>query len=208
MARSGETSRVGTGERSASDGSRREGWGRDVRVLGVDPGSRKTGWGLVEEARGDLRGLASGVAASGNGDISVRLGRIAERIEELLEEWKPDAIALERAFVGKNVSSALRLGEVRGVILASAGRRSLPVIDYPPATVKVAVAGAGAAEKAMVARGVGALLGIEVVAGDATDALAVAICHLRHYKFKERLRSATVVEAVPRRRVRIARGDR
>lgn len=185
------------------------GVGPDVRVLGVDPGSRKTGWGLVEEAGGDLRGLASGVAASGNGDISIRLGRIAERIEELLDEWKPDAIALERAFVGKNVASALRLGEVRGVILSSAGRRELPVVDYPPATVKVAVAGAGAAEKAMVARGVGALLGIDAVAGDATDALAVAICHLRHYKFADRLRSSTVVEpAAGRRRVRVARGGR
>ena len=74
----------------------------------------------------------------------------------------PDAVAIERAFLGKNVSSALRLGEVRGVILAGAGRKGLPVVDYPPATVKVAVAGAGAAEKSMVARGVGALLGIEV----------------------------------------------
>lgn len=179
-----------------------------MRVLGVDPGSRKTGWGVVEDSSGDLRSLAAGVAASGNGDISVRLGRIAERIESLMDEWKPEAVAIERAFVGKNVSSALRLGEVRGVILAAAGRRELPVVDYPPATVKVAVAGAGAAEKAMVARGVSALLGIEVVAGDASDALAIAICHLRHYKFERRLRTATVVEPVARRRVRVARGGR
>lgn len=196
----------GSGE-AGDTGSRREGWGR-VRVLGVDPGSRKTGWGLVEESGGDLRSLGSGVAGSGAGDISLRLGRIAIRIEELLDEWKPDAIALERAFLGKNVSSALRLGEVRGVILSSAGRRELSVVDYTPATVKVAVAGAGAAEKVMVARGVSALLGIDAVAGDATDALAVAICHCRHYKFQQRLRSATVVEAPPRRRVRVARGGR
>ncbi len=179
-----------------------------MRVLGVDPGSRKTGWGLVEETGGTLRGLGSGVAASGTGDISVRLGRIAERIEALLDEWKPDAVALERAFVGRNVASALRLGEVRGVVLASAGRRQLLVVDYPPATVKVAVTGAGAAEKAMVARGVNALLGLDVVAGDATDALAVAICHLRHYKYEQRLHSATVVAAPVRRRVRVARGAR
>lgn len=179
-----------------------------MRVLGVDPGSRKTGWGLVEEVGGDLRGLGSGVAQSGTGAVSVRLGRIAARIDAILDEHRPDAVALERAFVGKNVSSALRLGEARGVILASAGRRGLPVVDYPPATVKVAVAGAGAAEKAMVARGVSALLGLEMAAGDATDALAVAICHLRHHRFEARLRSATVVAAAPRRRVRVARGAR
>lgn len=177
-------------------------------MLGIDPGSRKTGWGLVEETGGDLRRLGHGVAASGSGDISTRLGRIAVCIEEILDEWSPDAVALERAFVGKNVSSALRLGEVRGVVLAGAGRRGLPVTDYPPATVKVAVAGAGAAEKVMVARGVSALLGTTVEAGDATDALAVAICHLRHDRFARRLRSSTVVAGARRPGARVIRGVR
>lgn len=179
-----------------------------MRVLGIDPGSRKTGWGVVEDAGGDLRGLASGVASSGTGEISLRLGRIAAQIETLLDEWAPDAVAIERAFLGKNVSSALRLGEVRGVLLASAGRREVPVVDYPPATVKVAVAGSGRAEKGMVARGVNALLGTTVDAGDATDALAVAICHLRHDRFQSRLRTSTVVAASGRRRVRVARSGR
>jgi crossover junction endodeoxyribonuclease RuvC len=173
-----------------------------VRVLGIDPGSRRTGWGLVEERHGEIFGLASGVAASGAGEISRRLGVIALRIEALLDEWQPDAVALERAFLGKNVSSALRLGEVRGVVLAGAGRRGLPVVDYTPATVKVAVAGSGCAEKSMVARGVGALLGSDVRPGDAADALAVAICHLRHARFTSRLQSATLGAARPRLRVR------
>jgi len=100
------------------------------------------------------------------------------------------------------------LGEVRGVILASAGRRGLPVVDYAPATVKVAVAGAGSAPKGMVARGVSRLLGREVFAGDATDALAVAICHLRHDRFASRLHSSTVVPGSRRARVRVVRGGR
>lgn len=179
-----------------------------MRVLGIDPGSIKTGWGVVEEHGGDVRGLASGVARAGNGDIAARLGRIATQMEVLLDEWKPEAVAIERAFLGKNVSSALRLGEVRGVLLASAGRRDLPVVDYPPATVKVAVAGSGRAEKGMVARGVNALLGLSVDPGDATDALAVAICHVRHDRFRSRLEDSTVVAASGRARVRVARGVR
>jgi crossover junction endodeoxyribonuclease RuvC len=131
-----------------------------------------------------------GVAAPGVGDLGIRLGAIAVQIDELLDEWSPDALALERAFVGQNVASALRLGEVRGVVLAGAGRRALPVVDYAPATVKVAVAGNGAAGKDMVARGVSALLGQEVAPGDASDALAVAIRHIRHSAFARRLRDA------------------
>jgi len=174
-----------------------------VRVLGIDPGSRRTGWGVVEERRGDLRGLASGVAAPGIGDLGIRLGAIAVQLEALLDEWNPDAVALERAFVGLNAASALRLGEVRGVVLASAGRRALPVVDYPPATVKVAVAGSGAAGKDMIARGVNALLGLAVEPGDASDALAVAICHLRHSSFASRLRSSDgTVPATRRTRFR------
>jgi crossover junction endodeoxyribonuclease RuvC len=176
-----------------------------LRILGIDPGSNKTGWGIVEDQNGDLRCLAAGVARAGQGEVSARLGRIGVRLEELLDKWGPDVVALERAFVGRNVHSALRLGEVRGVVLGTAGRRGLRVVDYPPATVKVAVAGAGAATKEMVARGVGALLGLEVEAGDATDALAVAICHLRHDRFAERLGEAS--EAVGRGRpvVRVGR---
>jgi crossover junction endodeoxyribonuclease RuvC len=142
---------------------------------------------LVEQRDGAMRRLAMGVAAPTHADLGHRLAAIADAIEGLLERWRPDAIALERAFLGRNVSSALRLGEVRGAILAGAGRRGISVIDYPPATVKLAVAGHGGAAKDMVARGVGLALGGEPLPGDATDALAVAICHLRHSVFASRL---------------------
>jgi crossover junction endodeoxyribonuclease RuvC len=161
-----------------------------VRVLGIDPGSRVTGWALVESSGAALHVLGVGVAAPRSGALAARLGSIAEQVERLIAEWTPASVAIERAFVGRNVASALRLGEIRGAVLAVAGRHGLPVVDYPPATVKLAVAGSGAAEKEAVARGVSTLTGGRYEAGDATDALAVAICHLRHDGFARRLRPA------------------
>jgi crossover junction endodeoxyribonuclease RuvC len=158
--------------------------------MGIDPGSRVTGWALVEASGPALRVLAVGVAAPRAGELSARLGLIAEEVEGLIARWAPQSVAIERAFVGRNVASALRLGEIRGAVLAVAGRSRLPVVDYPPATVKLAVAGSGMAEKEAVARGVSALTGGSFAAGDATDALAVAICHLRHASFARRLSPA------------------
>ncbi|MBY0276369.1 crossover junction endodeoxyribonuclease RuvC [Candidatus Binatia bacterium] len=161
-----------------------------MRVLGIDPGSRVTGWALVEASGNTLRVLAVGTAAPRTGELAARLGSIAEQVERLIGEWAPESVAVERAFVGRNVASALRLGEIRGAVLAVAGRHGLAVVDYPPATVKLAVAGSGAAEKEAVARGVSTLTGGRYAAGDATDALAVAICHVRHASFARRLRPA------------------
>jgi crossover junction endodeoxyribonuclease RuvC len=158
-----------------------------VRVLGIDPGSRVTGWGLVEAAPRGPRRLAAGVATPGAGDAARRLGDLATCLERLLDEWQPAAVAMERAFVGRNAASALKLGEVRGALLAVAGRRGIDVVDYPPATVKIAVTGSGRAEKEQVARGVRMLLGGGYAAGDATDALAVAICHVLHAAAARRL---------------------
>lgn len=163
---------------------------RGMRVLGIDPGSRITGWALVESTGSVLRVLGVGVASPRAGELATRLGNIAEQIDGLIAEWSPESVAVERAFVGRNMASALRLGEIRGAVLSVAGRRGLVVVDYPPATVKLAVAGSGAAEKDAVARGVNTLTGGRYEAGDATDALAVAICHLRHASFARRLKPA------------------
>ena len=110
-----------------------------MRVLGIDPGSRITGFGVVEEQGRDLRTLACGVVKPGAGDLGARLATLVEGIAEIADAWSPEVIALERAFVGKSMSSALRLGEVRGALLAFAGARGIPVLDYPPATVKLTV---------------------------------------------------------------------
>lgn len=158
-----------------------------MRVLGIDPGSQVTGWGVVEAVAGQPRRIASGVAAPTCRGPAARLGYIAGCLEQVFEEWQPVEVAMERAFVGRNAASALKLGEVRGALLALAGRRGISVVDYPPATVKVAVTGFGRAEKEAVARGVSHLLGSSFSAGDSTDALAVAICHLRHAQYAVQL---------------------
>ena len=98
------------------------------------------------------------------------------------------------------------LGEVRGALFAVAARRGIPVIDYPPATVKVAVTGSGRAEKDAVARGVALILGGTHVPGDATDALAVAICHLLHVRTASRLSPAVEPVRVARSRVEAGGG--
>ena len=114
-----------------------------MRVLGIDPGSHVTGWGLVEAVPGGARHVASGVSMPRSRGSARRLGELADSLDRLLDEWRPDAVAMERAFMGRNAMSALKLGEVRGALLAVAGRRGIDVVDYPPATVKVAVAGSG-----------------------------------------------------------------
>ena len=158
-----------------------------MRVLGIDPGSRRTGYGVVEENGRELRALVHGVAKPGAGDLGLRLSRLVAQVEEVSVAWKPDAIALERAFVGKSMSSALRLGEVRGALLALAGRLGVPVFDYPPATVKLTVAGVGNASKSVVASAVAGAVGDRHEPGDATDAIAVALCHLRQENFATRV---------------------
>ncbi len=165
--------------------------GERMRVFGIDPGSRLVGWAVVEGSTPTrVAVLASGVERLGVGSSAVRLGRLAERLGAHLEQWQPEEVALERAFVGANVGSALRLGEARGVVLALAGLRGLRVTDYSPATVKLAVAGHGRASKDEVATGVARLVGGIRTGGDETDALAVALCHLAHAGFQSRVAQA------------------
>ena len=152
-----------------------------TRALGIDPGSRVTGWGVVERGGTAFRELASGAIRLGARDpLADRLARLHARCLELVAEWRPDAVVLERNFVAHNVQSAFRIGEVRGVILAAAASAGLGVHEYAPAAVKLAAVGHGAADKQTMMRGVTALLGLAAAPpADAADALAVALCHLQ-----------------------------
>lgn len=160
-----------------------------MRVLGIDPGSRVTGWGLVAEERGGYRHLASGTIGTGEGDdLSVRVCAIYEGLVRVIQEQRPDAVAVEAIFHHKSALSALKLGHARGVALLAAAQAHLPVHEYPPAVVKQSVSGYGRADKAQVAHMVALLLGERVPGpADVTDALAVAIAHLAA------ARSATVL---------------
>ena len=151
-----------------------------MRVLGLDPGSRKTGYGVVEREGNRYRALSFGhVAVPANLDLPHRLNLISERISALMDEHAPDCVAVEEAFYHESARSTLVLGHVRGVLLVAAVARGFAVAEYSPRVIKLAVAGSGAAAKEQVGFMVRRLLDLKgVVPVDASDALAVALCHL------------------------------
>jgi crossover junction endodeoxyribonuclease RuvC len=148
-----------------------------VRILGVDPGSRRTGFGIIECRGGDYVHVAHGCLNVGGALMAERLRLIFDGLQALIGEHQPAEIAVERVFVNRNVESALKLGQARGAALCAVPR-GLPVFEYAPRAIKKAVVGSGAAEKAQVAHMITALLRLSGRIGpDASDALAVAVCH-------------------------------
>ena len=149
-------------------------------ILGIDPGSGSTGYGVVERLSGRLRALAHGTIVPPRGlPLLDRLPHIASAIETLIRTVAPDEAAVEDLFHARNSRVALQLGHVRGAALLPILRARVPVHAYPPRLVKKAVTGSGAAEKDQVRRMVRLLLGLRDASLplDASDALAVAICH-------------------------------
>lgn len=153
-----------------------------MRVLGIDPGSRFTGFGVVEQIGSRLIHVAHGVIRlDGDAPLDHRLADIFRALGQTADLYKPDAVAVEGVFTFKNARSALVLGHARGVALLVAAQRTLPVHEYSPAKVKKSVGASGASDKDAVARMVKTFLRVEVTErADASDALAVAICHLNH----------------------------
>jgi crossover junction endodeoxyribonuclease RuvC len=148
-------------------------------VLGVDPGSLRTGFGAVETDGRRHRLVEVGVLAPGPRlPLAEKLWHIHAGVARLIERLRPDALAVEDVFHAANTRTALVLGHVRGVVLLAGAQAGLPVHEYPPATVKQQVTGSGRAEKSQVAFMVTRLLDLpqEAAPGDATDALAVALC--------------------------------
>jgi crossover junction endodeoxyribonuclease RuvC len=148
-------------------------------ILGLDPGSERTGYGVVRLEGRAIVALDHGVVkVSGRLPLSDRLCRIHAETAALLERHSPSVVAVESIFHAKNARSALVLGHVRGVILLAAAQAGAEIREYSPATVKAQVSGSGRAEKSqiafMVCRHLGLTPGLQ--AGDAADALAVAIC--------------------------------
>jgi crossover junction endodeoxyribonuclease RuvC len=157
-----------------------------IVVLGLDPGSRNTGWGVVREESGVLTLVDAGVIrVECLGEMDVRLGAIFEALSGFLARHKPHEAALEDVFVSKNPASALKLGQARGAAMAACAVAGVRVHAYEPALVKKSLVGVGRAEKSQVAFMVAQVLGCKkVLAADASDALAVAVCHLNQRRFK------------------------
>jgi crossover junction endodeoxyribonuclease RuvC len=152
------------------------------RILGIDPGTLRLGYGVVEcITPAVVRYVECGtITAPARWSRADRLVEIGRGLRELVDELRPDAVAMEDAFFGKNVQSTLALGEARGVALLIAGEAGLTIVGYPPAAVKKAVVGHGRASKDQIAYLVRATLSLRrTPPADAADALAIAICHAR-----------------------------
>jgi crossover junction endodeoxyribonuclease RuvC len=153
-----------------------------VIVIGIDPGVANTGYGVVAQQRGRMVALDGGVIETVTQlDTPRRLRTIHEHVAALLDEYRPDALAVEDVYFGTNAHSAFAVGQARGVVMLAAGQRCVPCASYTPQQVKGAVCGSGRAAKDQVQRMVQTLLALpELPRPDhAADALAVAICHAK-----------------------------
>jgi len=152
-----------------------------VRILGVDPGSVTTGFGVIDADRGRLHLVEQGSITTTRGaELADRLCRIHAELTAVITRTAPEAVAIETPFAGHNVKSLIQLSHARGVILLAARAAGLDVYEYAPRSVKSAVVGYGAAEKEQVAKMVRLLVSgcaSAAMSTDASDALAVAICH-------------------------------
>ncbi|MBC7388570.1 MAG: crossover junction endodeoxyribonuclease RuvC [Opitutaceae bacterium] len=154
-------------------------------ILGIDPGTQVMGYGVIEQKGSKLLVLQMGVIhLEKYKDHFIKLKKIHERITQVIQEYLPDEVAIEAPFFGKNVQSMLKLGRAQGVAIAAALARDVPVTEYLPKKVKSAVAGNGNASKEQVAAMLQNLLNFSETPEflDATDALAVAVCH--HFQGK------------------------
>lgn len=165
-----------------------------MRIIGIDPGSINTGYGVVESERGKLILVEQGSISTPRGaELSERLCRIHEGLVAVIARTAPQMAAVETPFAGQNVKSLVQLAHARGVILLAARSAQLELFEYSPRSIKSAVVGYGGAEKEQVAKMVRMLLpgcAKLVMSADASDALAVAICHAHTYGTAARLKIA------------------
>jgi crossover junction endodeoxyribonuclease RuvC len=153
-------------------------------VFGIDPGSERTGYGCVDtDGRRHTLVMCGAITARPDDEFPARLARIHKELSSLLAKCKPDCVAVENVFYATNVRSALKLGHARGAAIVAAVEADCTVAEYTPAEVKRAVVGYGRAEKHQVQHMVKLLLGLDKAPSphDASDALAVAICHAHAY---------------------------
>jgi len=165
-----------------------------MRVLGIDPGSRITGYGIVEKQGNRLIHIDNGAIQVGTQDnFASRLECIYSGLQHLIAEYRPETAAIEQIFVSRNVSSALKLGHARGAAMLAAVHGGLAVHEYTAMQVKSAVVGYGRAAKGQVQQMVKALLNLpEIAQEDASDALAVAICHAHSAGLNQRLKTGKI----------------
>jgi len=153
-------------------------------ILGIDPALNNTGWGIIGSDGSRIKYFGCGVIKNKtNIDIADKLLNINESLNEVIANYKPDFVALEETFVTKNGSSTLKLGHARGAIMLTSAIAGLPIYEYSATKVKKTITGVGRAEKEQMQMMVKQILPLaDVSQHDAADALAIAICHVHHYK--------------------------
>jgi len=162
--------------------------GSKRRILGIDPGSRFTGFGVLDFEGDRPVYVASGTIKSLDGTFPDRLKKIFESVNDIVDQYRPDVVAIESVFMARNAGSALKLGHARSAALCATFAFDVEVFEYAPREIKQAVVGTGAASKEQVQHMVVSLLQLDgVPASDAADALATAICHAHQRKLQSRL---------------------
>jgi len=173
-------------------------------ILGIDPGTRITGYGVIKYTNNSFIRVAGGsINLPANEPIPQRLEIIYSEISKIIKKYKPDEFAIETAFYGKNVQSAMKIGYARGVSILCALHNNVPASEYSPREVKKSVVGKGAASKDQVSFMIKTLLNIksEKIKVDESDALAIALCHA--FRFKNPVKKTkdwkSFIEAYPER---------
>jgi crossover junction endodeoxyribonuclease RuvC len=158
-------------------------------ILGIDPGSVVTGFGLVEASAGRMGHVENGgIFPPKNTSFGERIFYIFQQVETLVQKFTPDAVAIEEIFVAKNVSSSLKLGHARGAAMVAVAKAGLPLYEYTALQVKQAVTGYGRADKGQIQKMIRVILKLpETAFADASDALAVAVCHLQSHRFLKKV---------------------
>lgn len=158
-----------------------------MRILGLDPGTGRTGYGIIDALDGELTAVTYGIITTQpNTPMPQRLQAIYQGLTQLIAEYQPDTAGIEELFFGRNVTTAISVGQARGVILLALANANLPIGEYSPPKIKDAVTGYGKADKAQVQMMVCNLLNLEETPrpDDAADGLAIAITHYQYYRFE------------------------
>ncbi|WKJ91278.1 crossover junction endodeoxyribonuclease RuvC [Methylomonas montana] len=163
-----------------------------TRILGIDPGSRITGYGVVESTPRGIRYVASGCIRVKSDQFPERLKQIFDGVSQVIELYRPEQMAIEQVFMHKNADSALKLGQARGAAICATLNRDLPVFEYAARQVKQALVGKGNADKLQVQHMVKILLSIQGdMQIDASDALAIGLCHSHYQETAMRLQKVS-----------------
>ena len=163
-----------------------------MRIIGIDPGTALLGYGVVDYSDEPVALAFGAIDTASDQPMPARLLELYRATASLLDDHQPDAVAVEQLFFARNVTTAITVGQARGVVLLAAAMAEIPVTEYSPSEVKHAVAGYGKADKRQMQEMVRIVLGMETVPrpDDAADALAIALCHGQTAPFLQRVESA------------------